>query len=208
VPLQNRVDPCGKLIAVNARGSWLGNRGILHNERKEIIAPWRHKAWVTCQLVFRGRKRQIFSLNNYSELFFLDEATAFSAGHRPCAECRKERYKEFKGAWLNANAEVAALSLPVAQIDKQLHSERAVRGGKKVTYSTEFNNVPFGTFIQRKGNAYLYWQGKLKEWSPNGYLETGALPEPSEVVTVLTPLSIVRIYENGFRPQVHESASS
>ena len=95
MPLQNRVTPSGQLQAVSARGAWLGNRGILHDENKQIVAPWRHKAWVTCKLDFPGRHRAIFSPNNNSELFFLDEATAFSAGHRPCAECRKDRYNEF-----------------------------------------------------------------------------------------------------------------
>jgi hypothetical protein len=76
----------------------MGNRGILHDAQRQIIAPWKHKAWVTCQLEFQGRRRAIFSPKNYSELFFFDEATAFSAGHRPCAECRRARYKAFKEA--------------------------------------------------------------------------------------------------------------
>jgi hypothetical protein len=84
IALQNRVTPRGDLEAVPARGAWLGNRGILHNDQQEIVAPWRHKAWVTCKLEFKGRKRVVFSPGTYSELFFLDEATAFSAGHRPC----------------------------------------------------------------------------------------------------------------------------
>jgi hypothetical protein len=111
MPLQNRVDPWGRLVALNLRGTWLGNRGILHNEKKKIIAPWRHKAWVTCQLEFKGRKRQIFSPGSYSELFFLDEVTAFAAGHRPCAECRRDRYNEFKAAWLAMN--LPGSSVPV-----------------------------------------------------------------------------------------------
>ena len=153
MPLQNRVDPWGQLNAVNAKGAWLGNRGILHNDLKEIVAPWRHKSWVTCELAYKDRKRTIFSSGSYSELFFLDEATALSAGHRPCAECRRERYTEFKECWIIANVDPLESKVLVSKIDKQLHSERALRGGKKVTYSDEFKNLPNGAFIERESNA-------------------------------------------------------
>ena len=95
MPLQNRVNPNGELKAVKSRGAFLGNRGIIHNDEKEIIAPFKIKGWVTCQLEFKGRKRELMAKGRYTELFFLDEATAFSAGHRPCAECRRTRYNEF-----------------------------------------------------------------------------------------------------------------
>lgn len=205
--LQNRVDPWGKLVAVSARGAWLGNRGILHNERKEIVVPWRPKSWVTCQLEYKGRQRQIFSPNNYSELFFLDEATAFSAGHRPCAECRRDRYNEFKAAWIAANPEFGSASVPIGKVDKQLHAERAVRGGKKVSFVTEFSCLPSGAFVELDGDAALFWQGRLNKWSPNGYKSIISLPQANAQVRVLTPLSIVKMYRGGFTPQVHESAS-
>ena len=112
MPLQNRVDPYGKLHAIAARGAWMGNRGILHDDEKRIVAPWRLKRWITCALTFRGRKRQVFAPHRYSELFFLDEATSFAAGHRPCAECRRERYNEFRAAWFEANQ--AAISASTA----------------------------------------------------------------------------------------------
>ncbi len=206
MPLQNRVDPRGSLIVADARGAWLGNRGKLHNEHKEIIARWQHKRWVVCQLTYNGRKRQVFSPNNYSELFFLDEATAFSAGHRPCGECRRERYLEFKEAWRRTNG-AGLPEIAIAQIDEQLHMERVVPGGEKASHPMEFRDLPFGAFIERDNEAYLYWQMKLRKWSPSGYVEVGALPEPGEVVKVLTPFSIVQMYKNGFTPQVHESAS-
>jgi hypothetical protein len=107
----------------------MGNRGILHDEQ-QIVRPWKHKAWVTCQLLFNGRQRKVFGPGTYSELFFLDEATALSAGHRPCGECRRQRFNEFKATWTQANTEGKAT---VADIDRQLHQERAVRGGGKVT---------------------------------------------------------------------------
>ena len=104
MPLQNRVDPYGILHAVEARGAWMGNRGILHDDEKRLVVPWRLKRWITCVLIFKGRKRQVFTPHRYSELFFLDEATSFAAGHRPCAECQRERYNEFRAAWIDFRA--------------------------------------------------------------------------------------------------------
>lgn len=206
MPLQNRVDPWGNLIAVDARGAWLGNRGILHNENKEIIAPWRHKSWVTCQLEFKGRKRKIFSSGHYSELFFLDEATALSAGHRPCAECRKTRHNEFKAAWLASKPTLSAVT--AAEIDKVMHSERAARGGVKVTSQAEFGGLPDGTFIEQNGDACLIWFGELRKWSPQGYLDSVSKPAVNALVDVLTPPSIIEVIKQGFVPEVHETAIS
>lgn len=207
--LQNRVNPFGALEAVSARGAWLGNRGILHDAQKKIVVPWRHKAWVTCQLNFQNIQRAIFSPHNYSELFFLDEATAFSAGHRPCAECRKDRFNEFKAAWCSANPDLAGASkLLVAQIDKQLHSERAVRGGGKVTYQAQFQNLPSGALIELEGKAHLLWRGQLHQWSHQGYEKSQVDLAPSAHVQVLTPASVVAMFRYGFEPQVHKSVCS
>jgi hypothetical protein len=185
----------------------MGNRGTLHNENKEIVTPSKRKPWVTCQLKFKDRHREVFGPNTYSELFFLDEATAFSAGHRPCATCRRDRYNAFKEEWTRANHPDAP-NLPITEIDKQLHAERMARGGKKVTYVAEFGELPEGTFIERDGKAYLLWGSKLQEWTPVGYRQSGFSVSPGETVTVLTPRSIVVLFNAGFRPQVHESAHS
>ncbi len=99
MPLQNRVDPYGTLHATEARGAWMGNRGVLHDASKHVVAAWRLRRWITCVLTFKERRREVFAPNRYSELFFLDEATSLAAGHRPCAECRRERYEEFRDAW-------------------------------------------------------------------------------------------------------------
>lgn len=206
--LQNRVDPWGRLQAIEARGAWLGNRGILHDDQKRVIAPWRHKAWVTCRLDYQGIKRKIFSPGSYSELFFLDEATALAAGHRPCAECRRDRYNEFKALWSSANPEHAdSASVPIAVIDKQLHSERAVRGGGKVTFAAPFGEVPDGAFIELDKDACLVWSGRLWRWAASGYMPATRVPAAGESVAVLTPLSIVKAIRAGFVPQVHASAS-
>src|SRR5580765_1641770 len=101
--MQNRVDPSGNIINTTARGSWLGNRGQLHDDTKFIQRPFKLKAWLTCVLQFKERRRTVMSPGLYTELFFLDEASAFSAGHRPCAECRREDYNRFKAAWIKGN---------------------------------------------------------------------------------------------------------
>lgn len=151
--LQNRVSPCGELLTDDARGSWLGNRGILHNEKKEIICSWKHKNWVLCELSYKDRRREVFSRNSYSELFFLDEATGLAAGHRPCASCRRQRFNEFKQAWNAAQLSESK----VDKIDKILHQDRAVRGGKKVTYTDMLSNLPDGVFIEQEGKPWLVW---------------------------------------------------
>lgn len=206
MPLQNRVDPWGRLQAVSSRGAWLGNRGILHNEQKKIVAPWRHKSWVTCKLQFKDIRREVFSPRRYSELFFLDEATALSAGHRPCAECRRERYNEFKNLWLKSVARRESVS--VAEIDKQLHAERAARGGIKVKHSCTFAELPEGAFIEIDDEAFLFWNGELKKWSFDGYVGSAPLPAEDDLVTLLTPPSIVELMRKGLVPQVHESANN
>lgn len=205
MPLQNRVDPYGHLIAVSARGSFLGNRGILHDENKEIVSQYKHKAWVTCALSFKGIKREIFGPNRYSELFFLDEATAFSAGHRPCAHCRKARYNEFKAAWIAANADASDSKVSVQQIDDVLHKERVTKGAKKVTYTAHLADLPNGTFVEFDDKPHLLWDKALYQWSPEGYKKSDVAVLAIGSVTVLTPRSVVNIYNHGFLPELHMS---
>lgn len=208
MPLQNRVDPYGRLIAAKAKGNFLGNRGILHNDSKEIVSQYKHKAWVTCALSFKGIKREIFSPNRYSELFFLDEATAFSAGHRPCAHCRKARYNEFKAAWIAANSEAPDNKLSVQQIDDVLHKERVTKGAQKVTYTAQLSDLPSGTFVEFDDKPYLLWDKSLFLWSPQGYKKSDITVSAINDIKVLTPASIVKLYCNGFIPEVHHSIAN
>jgi hypothetical protein len=206
MPYQNRVDPYGQFHAVETRGAWMGNRGILHNEAGEIVAQWRLKRWITCTLSFKDRKRKVFTPHRYSELFFLDEVTAFAAGHRPCAECRRRSYNEFCVAWSTANPLIArGKVLRADDIDRQLHLERACRGGKKQSYQANLATLPSGSFINRDGVAHLIWKGRLHRWTFHGYEAPTSIPSSNEVVCVLTPASIVAAYSVGFVPQVHQS---
>lgn len=207
MPLQNRVDPWGRLHAVPARGTLLGNRGVIHNHAREIVVQWRTKAWITCQLAWQGRRRKVMQPDTWTELFFLDEVTAFAAGHRPCAYCRRTRFREFKTAWLAANSACFPSITPrIAEIDNILHAERTQKGGGKVTYAEVPRAVPDGAMITLDANAYVVWRRRLLKWSFQGYAHEETSWRPERTVRVLTPASIVQMFRHGFRPEVHESA--
>ncbi len=198
--LQNRVDPYGNIIRTNARGAWMGNRGLLHNENKNILRPYKIKAWITCLLEFKGRKRVVMSPNLYTELFFFDEATSLAAGHRPCFECRRADALRFKSFWLRGNPEYGFNEKVLVQkIDEVLHRERIDGDGAKVTYEDKPGTLPDGTFIELSGKPFLIANGYMHQWSPSGYLEKKAIPL-AEMVRVLTPKSIVNTLRAGYLP--------
>ncbi|WP_183353605.1 hypothetical protein [Geomonas silvestris] len=203
--LQNRTDPFGNIIATPERGTLMGNRGILHDHGQQLIRKSRNKAWVFCLLNWRGIRRQVMGEGRYTELFFLDEATAFAAGHRPCSDCQRDRFNLFKRSWISANSEYHQLDNPsIAAIDKILHGERIGRRSEKISYSDQAANVPEGAFISHQGNAYLKWKGNYVLWTFSGYRAAVNLP-PEQEVNVLTPQSIVRCFSAGFVPRVHQS---
>jgi len=181
----------------------MGNRGVLHDESRRVVAAWRTKRWIACVLDFRDRKRAVFTPRRYSELFFLDEATALAAGHRPCAECRRQRYNEFCAAWVVGNG---GTGRPRADdMDAVMHADRVERGGGKKTYEAPLSSLPEGVFVERGGQAHLLRGGRLFPWGFAGY--GSALDfESSARVLVLTPASIVRTIRSGFAPRVHPSA--
>ncbi len=207
--LQNRVDPFGSLQSTKARGSLLGNRGQLHDAGKNIIRSWKSRAWVTCSLEYGDIRRTIFSPTSYSELFFLDEATAFAAGHRPCGSCRNKRYREFKSKWLAANPEAISEKKPsIAAMDKVLHAERVAHDGGKNTFEAGVKTLPFGTFVECNGVAFVVAGENLLPWSFHGYGEAISISEVAPVLTVLTPKSIVSLFRYGFQPDLHQTAES
>ncbi|MBS1503054.1 MAG: hypothetical protein JST32_13385 [Bacteroidetes bacterium] len=200
--LQNRVDPYGNIIKTPARGAWMGNRGILHDEHQHVVRPYKLKAWITCALQFRGRKRTVMAPNRYTELFFMDEATSFAAGHRPCFECRRVDYARFKSYWLKGNPEYGFdEKTSIRQIDAILHRERMNRDGSKVKYQAKRSELPDGSFVEVDEKPYLIAGGKLFEWSPFGYATNKPLAE-SESVIVLTPKSTVNAFRAGYLPQM------
>jgi hypothetical protein len=208
MPKQNRVTPFGMLIAVEARGRLMGNRGCLHDDQQQIQRLYRGKRWIICQLEFKGRKRTIMAPGLYTELFFLDEATALAAGHRPCAECMRPRFNTFRSLWATANPVLADRSVPLATtIDDVLHKERVAVGPQKVTYLEQLARLPDGSLIvlEQPDQAYLVRDNALIAWSPAGYRHHLARPT-NKVVQVLTPRSTVRTLAHGYSVDIHPSA--
>src|SRR5438067_4076938 len=198
MPLQNRVDPWGTIFRSPARGTFMGNRGgAIHNDQREIVRPFKSRRWITCVLDFKGRKRSVMSPGLYTELFFLDEAVALAAGHRPCAECRRARFNAFKDAWSNTPCSAD-------EIDAELHPARIGAHREKVTYETELNSLPNGCFVQIDRAAYLVWNDALVLWTPERYTTKDRRPD-GLTVTVLTPQPIVECLRQGYKREIHES---
>jgi hypothetical protein len=184
----------------------MGNRGRLHDPSRRIVrrvAPG-YRAWVTCLLEFRGRRRTVMAPGRYTELFFLDEATALAAGHRPCGECRWPDYRRFKTAWLGGNPDRGLEpDVPIRAIDRELHQDRVGPDDQQRTFAAELGTLPDGVFVTRAGSAdpLLVWRGALWPWSPSGYGSPRDRPVTS-VVTVLTPRSTVSAIAAGYAPRV------
>lgn len=211
MPLQNRVTPLGELVAVPQRGALMGNRGRIHDAHRRIgRRHWERKAWITCVLEFKGRHRQVMAPNAYTELFFLDEATALAAGHRPCAECRRPDAERFKGLWLDANGDrLEGKSATMANMDTVLHGERVARDGCQRRWEARLSALPDGVMVilDDPRSAFLLWRQHLHRWSPGGYAGR-ASDSRDRTVTVLTPPSVTRVLANGYRPGVHPSAEA
>jgi hypothetical protein len=210
MPLQNRVTPDGRLIAVPARGSLMGNRGRLHDATRRIVrrqVPG-YRAWVTCLLAFKARRRTVMTPGRYTELFFLDEVTALASGHRPCGECRRDDYRRFKAAWIRGNPlHDFAEAVTIGAIDRELHRDRVTPEGVQRTFLADLALLPDGVFVAHgsPGPPRLVWCGALWPWSPEGYGQPEAKPETG-VVAVLTPHSTVRAIAAGYTPGVDPSA--
>lgn len=210
MPKQNRVNPSGEIISSPSRGLFMGNRGVLHDDYGIIQKQWKTKAWITCKLSFKERKRQIMSPGHYTELFFLDEATAFAAGHRPCGECRRNDFDSFKSMWIRSNHELLSTDSPlISEIDKIIHIQRINQVNEKVVFEDRFKDIPNGVFVQRNGdqNYYIVLNSYLYLWSPFGYISKKSLSE-NEKVNVLTPHSMVNTIKAGYDVVVHLSISN
>lgn len=202
MPRQNRVDPTGALIASSARGQFMGNRGGLHDDQGKLTAKrWTHQQWIICLLEFKGRNRSLMAPGCYTELFFLDEPTALAAGHRPCWECNRERYAQFKNAWLAGNPEYGfGPKISIKEIDKVLHPERVDQLKKKVTWRSLIQTLPDGVMVSLPGDesaSYLLKGEQLLRWSPKGYGQPQPVASDTEVL-VLTPRSTVNAIKVGY----------
>jgi hypothetical protein len=206
MPLRNRVTPSGDIVAVAGRGLLMGNRGVLHDATRTIVRDSQVRRWIACRLEFRGRHRPIMAPGRWTELFFLDEATALAAGHRPCAECRHADYRRFQAAWQQGVLKNSAETASADAMDAVLHAERRVRPWVKRTYEAAFESLPDGAFVALGGQAWLVRAGRLLAWSADGYQRRAARPSGGNA-TVLTPKSIVAVLRAGYPAEVHPSAA-
>ena len=186
----------------------MGNRGCLHDSQGNIRRAYQGKRWIICLLDFKQRRRTVMTPGQYTELFFLDEATALAAGHRPCAECQRARFRHFRAAWAAANPHLTDSPTPaVGVIDRVLHAERRQHAARPLLLPSQIDQLPDGTFIAPagEGDAYVRRQGQLLRWSPFGYTPFNTPPTVTEA-TLLTPPSIVRTLAAGYVAGVHASA--
>ncbi|TMC08549.1 MAG: hypothetical protein E6J41_13020 [Chloroflexi bacterium] len=203
MPRQNRVTPYGDLIATEARGTLMGNRGCIHSDDERVVRRWQVRRWIACALSFRGRWRYVMPPGRWTALFFLDEATALAAGHRPCAECRWADYRRFQDAFLAAHP-----GHPVGAdaMDRTLHEARVGEGRRKRTYAAPAGSLPEGAFVEVDGRPWLVRGPELLAWTPSGY--AGRRPRPAGEVTVLTPAPAVAAIRARYAPGVHPSAGA
>jgi len=200
MPLRNRVTPLGELIADPARGLVYGNRGCLHDDRGEIRRRFATRRWIACRLEFKGwRRKALLQPGKFTELFFLDEATAFAAGHRPCALCRREDYDRFLERVGASGAD---------EIDERLHHERLAGSGRRL-HPTAADELPDGAFVLLDGDPWLVLGGDFLRWTPSGY--TTRVRRSGRGVETITPESLLAVLRAGWQPVVpllHPSATT
>ena len=198
--LQNRVTPFGDVAAIPQRGMFTGNRGIIHDPATRTLLKqrWATKAWLTCLCEFNERHREVMARRSWTELFFLDEAVALAAGHRPCFFCRREAAEAFRNAW----ALGWAVKVPAAaEMDAVLHAERLDHGRKRLhALPGPADELP--SAIAAAGEAYILARGRAFRWTAQGY--EGPLQIP-RAEALLTPPSTLGALRAGYRPVLHPS---
>ncbi len=193
-PRQNRVDPNGDLHAVAARGAWTGNRGVLHDASQRIVRRHQTKRWIVCTL--SGPRRQVMTANRWTELFFMDEATAFAAGHRPCFFCRRADAEHFARLWAGGGDRARA-----DEIDRVLHAERQARLRPDVAT----DELPVGVMLAIGDQVFVTVDGGVRAWSFDGF---GARQDRPATARLITPPSTVRVLAAGYPVQVDASAGT
>lgn len=194
--------PTGEIVAHPARGLLTGNRGILHDGKALGARRWTHPHWISCALEWKGARRVPMSPGTWTELFFLDEAVALAAGHRPCALCRREAFQRFRLAWTAALGGGAT----APEMDRTLHRARVSRDRRQRRHEAPAAGLPDGTFILWNNAPHLLTGQGARRFRPDGY----ALPfsRPDGPVTVLTPAPMVVALAAGYRPILHATAEA
>lgn len=203
MPLQNRVDPFGLIHAVPDRGLFMGNRGGCFHTEDQTLKPthWKTRQWITCVLAFKGRQRALMQAGRYTELFFLDEATSFAAGHRPCYECRYPDAKRFREALVTSG--VFRYRPKASDLSDAIAGEiQDVIRGKSEREQVATRDLPDGAMFTTGAAAYLKWQDRAHPWRFAGYGAPQALPDH---VVRLTPHFTCQALAHGYVPALHPS---
>ena len=204
MPLQNRVTPLGDLIPDLARGLVYGNRGCLHDASGRIRRRYAVRRWIACRLEFKGwRRRPLLQPGRFTELFFLDEATAFAAGHRPCALCRRDDYDRFSAIW----CELHPGQVGADAIDAQLHSERVDPATRGHRLHDAPDALPDGAFLLVDGRPWLVLGRRLRAWTPAGYADPLPLPGGAPLITPPSLVAVLRTGWSGAVPLLHPTAA-
>ncbi|GAA2741403.1 hypothetical protein GCM10009868_07420 [Terrabacter aerolatus] len=202
-PAHNRVDPFGAVVAAPGLGAFMGNRGRLHDGAgsREVRRHHVGRAWITCLLDFRGRRVRQWDPGHYTPLFFLDEALALAAGHRPCAECRRADYTRFRDL---VAAEHGTSHLPAAGLDRLLHDERwDTRRRTRRLHAYAWDEVPDGAYVLLGPGPAVVTSGGLLRWQPDNAYAGSLVERPATgTATVITPPSSVAALRAGYAVQV------
>ena len=204
MPLQNRVTPSGEIVSTPHRGLFTGNRGIIHDPatRSLLKKRWSSPAWITCVCEFRGWRRKVMGGRSWTELFFLDEATAFAAGHRPCFFCRRDDANRFRAAWEEGNG---VTDIRAREMDAVLHGERLERGKKRLhPLPMPVTQLPDGAMVQQGEESFVIVQGRALRWSMAGYRKADSAIDDA---MLLTPPSTLRALGGGYQLVLHPSAA-
>jgi hypothetical protein len=205
MPLQNRVTPMGEIVAEPERGMFTGNRGIIHDPQTRTLLNrrWAGRPWLICTLQWRGVRRAVMGIGSWTELFFLDEATALAAGHRPCFLCQRAAAVAFQS---NFPSYEQAIKPKAPDIDRVLHVERLDGRRKRLhDLTSPPTDLPSGTMILQNGAPHLILNGLARRWSLRGY---GAPTAPLNGARLITPPSTVAVLKAGYHPRLHASALS
>ena len=203
MPLQNRVTPFGDIVAAPERGMFTGNRGIIHDPLTKTLLNrrWSNPAWITCVCAFRGRRREVMATRSWTELFFLDEATALAVGHRPCFYCRRDEANAFRAAWEAGNG---VTRVKASEIDAVLHAERLDGRAKRLhALPCAIDELPDGAMVAEAGESFLIAAGRAMRWSFAGYHVADIKLDDAPL---LTPPSTLKALRAGYCPTLHASA--
>ena len=209
-PAPNRVAPTGAILAIDQRGTFLGNRGSIHREPGLIARPWQVRRWITCRLEYKGWVAPKWEPGRWTPLFFWDEAVALAAGHRPCALCRRPDFDRWCDAW----AAAFGTRERVDPMDRHLHTDRVEptwrRGsegqGWQRRHGRAWGEVPVGAFVEVDGGSALVLDDRVVPWSAAGYGPAGDRPTRG-TATVLTPACTVEVLRHGFEPALHPAVT-